>query len=98
MRREGLGRAEGLGTACSVPSDHENHTFPFYVSRRTQAAWLRMALRVTRRWPRIYTLGWIGLYDEPPVGSEYALGQETNWGLLDWQGLRKPAYLAYKRG
>ena len=50
----------------TIPSDHENHTLPFYVNRDTQADWLRAALRITRRSSRIYTLGWLSLYDEAP--------------------------------
>ena len=68
------------------------------MSRRTQAAWLGAALRITRRWPRIYTFGWLGLYDEAPNGPGGRSGDEANFGLLDWRGRRKPAYEAYKRG
>jgi hypothetical protein len=97
-RRRGQRHPRLFISEFTVPSDHENHTFPFYVSRRTQAAWLRAALRITRHWPRIYTLGWLSLYDEPPQGGDYPLGQATNWGLLNWEGARKPAYEAFKRG
>ena len=47
------------------PTDHANHEFNFWVTRRTAASWLTDALRITRRWPRIYTLGWYALYDDP---------------------------------
>lgn len=77
-----------------VPTDHPNHEFNFYVSRRTAADWLTSGLRITRRWPRIYTLGWLGLYDDPPN----AAGDEVNRGLIDQRGRRKPAYYAYRRG
>jgi hypothetical protein len=82
----------------TVPTDHANGMFNFHVSRRTQAAWLASALRIARRWPRIYTFGWFTLYDEPPNGPNGRPGNETNWGLLDWRGRPKPAYAAYKRG
>lgn len=82
----------------TAPTDHPNRTFPFWVTRRTQAAWLRAALRITRRWSRIYTMGWVSLYDQPPNGPNGQAGDETNWGLLDWRGVPKPAYRAYKRG
>ncbi len=82
----------------TVPTDHFNHSFNFYVSRRTQASWLGAALRITRRWPRIYTFGWFQLYDEAPNGPGGKSGDETNWGLLDWRGRPKPAYEVYKRG
>ena len=60
--------------------------------------WLGAALRITRRWPRIYTFGWNQLYDEPPNGPGGRPGNETNWGLLDWHGRPKPEYQVYKRG
>jgi hypothetical protein len=77
-----------------LPTDHANHELNFYVSRETQADWLAAALRITRRWPRIYTFGWLSLYDDPPRPT----GDEVNRGLIDLQGQRKPAYDAYKRG
>jgi hypothetical protein len=76
------------------PTDHPNHEFNFWVDRRTAATWLTTALRITRRWSRIYTLGWFSLYDDRPRPK----GDEVNRGLLDRSGRRKPAYLAYKRG
>jgi hypothetical protein len=76
------------------PTDHPNHEFNFWVDRRTAASWLSTALKVTRRWSRIYTLGWFSLYDDRPRPK----GDEVNRGLLDRSGRRKPAYLAYKRG
>jgi hypothetical protein len=82
----------------SLPTDHPNHTFPFYVSRRTQADWLSAALRITRHWSRIYSLGWLALYDEPPNDPGGVPGDETNFGLLDWRGRPKPAYAVFQRG
>jgi len=78
----------------TIPTDHPNALFDFWVTPPTQAKWLAAALRIANRWPRIHTFGWFSLYDEAPNGR----GNETNWGLLDWQGKRKPAYAAYKRG
>jgi hypothetical protein len=76
------------------PTDHPNHEFNFWVERRTAASWLATALKVTRRWSRIYTLGWFSLYDDRPRPR----GDEVNRGLLDRFGRKKPAYFAYKRG
>jgi hypothetical protein len=76
------------------PTDHPNHEFDFWVTRHRAATWLTDALRVTRRWSRIYTLGWYSLYDDPPN----AAGDEVNRGLLTYRGRKKPAYRAYKRG
>jgi hypothetical protein len=76
------------------PTDHANHEFNFWVTRKTAALYLTHALRITRRWSRIYTLGWYSLYDDPPN----AQGDEVNRGLLTYRGKKKPAYFAYKRG
>jgi hypothetical protein len=76
------------------PTDHPNHEFDFWVERWRAAAWLTDALRVTRRWSRVYTLGWFSLYDDPPNPE----GDEVNRGLLTYRGRKKPAYFAYKRG
>jgi hypothetical protein len=76
-----------------LPTDHRNWEFPFYVTRATQASWLTAAYRIARRWSRIYTLGWIGLYDDPPRRD----GREVNRGLIDLAGRHKPSYNAYKR-
>jgi hypothetical protein len=63
--------------------------FNFYTDPRTQADWIRAAFRIVRHWSRIYALGWINLYDRPPV---------TRGGLLDDQGSRKPGYDAFRAG
>jgi hypothetical protein len=81
-----------------IPTDHFNHEFNFYVSRRTAASWLKSSLRITRRWSRIYTLGWFSLYDDPPHLSARGKRDEVNRGLLTSGGRRKPAYNVFKRG
>jgi hypothetical protein len=82
----------------TLPSDHPNYEFNFWVTREVQARWLGRALRIVRRWDRIYTLGWIGLYDEPPNGPNGTHGNDVHRGLLDWEGRKKPAYEAFRRG
>ena len=77
-----------------MPTDHESYIFNFWTTRRTQASWLRAALRIARSWPRIFALNWLSLYDEAPLPS----GDETNWGLIDRIGRRKPAFWAFQRG
>lgn len=94
LARRGRRRLRLFLSEFFLPTDHFNHEFNFYVSRRTQADWLAAALRITRRWSRIYTLGWFGLYDDPPRPR----GDEVNRGLVDRQGVKKPAYEAFKRG
>jgi hypothetical protein len=97
-RRPGGGRLKLYLSEFTLPTDHLNYEFNFYVTRATAASWLRTALRITRRWSRIYTLGWIGLYDQRPNGPNGTPGDEVNRGLLDWTGKKKPAYAAYKNG
>jgi hypothetical protein len=78
----------------TIPTDHANHEFNFWTTRAVAASWLRSALRITRRWSRIYTLGWLSLYDENPRGD----GKEVRRGLLDSTGAKKPAYFTYRDG
>ena len=94
LRRPGGRRLKLYLSEFFIPTDHFNEEFNFYVSRRTAASWLTSALRITRRWSRIYTLGWFSLYDDPPR----ATNDEVNRGLLDYRGRRKPAYAAFKDG
>lgn len=78
----------------TVPTDAAGNEFAFHVTRPLQAKWLRAGLRIARSWKRIYTLGWIGLRDSgvpTPQG-----GSRT--GLIDFKGVRKPAYYVFKAG
>jgi hypothetical protein len=93
-RRPGGGRIKLFLGEWSLATDHANNTFNIWVTRATQASWLRSALRIVRRWKRIEALVWIRLYDQPPRPD----GRETNFGLLDWQGGRKPAFDVFARG
>ena len=76
------------------PTDHPNHEINFYVGRTLQARWVRDVLRIVRATPRIATLGWLALVDDPPRPD----GREVNRGLIDQQGRRKPAFRAFRRG
>ena len=94
-----LGRARPSGrrlklflSEYSLPTDHSNFEFNFFVTRATQARWLTKALRIARGWSRIYTFGYLGLYD-PPARSD---GQQVEWGLITRGGNRKPSYAAYR--
>jgi hypothetical protein len=78
----------------TLPTDHTSFEFNFYVTRKTQAKWIRMALRETRRWSRIYTFGYLGLYDDNLLPD----GQQVERGLIERDGTRKPAYYAFRRG
>src|SRR5204862_7707587 len=67
----------------TIPTGPDSE-FNFYTDLGVQASWIRAAWRIVHRWSRIYALGWIHVYDEPPGGS---MG-----GLLTAQGQRKPGY------
>jgi hypothetical protein len=78
----------------TLPTDVDRE-FNFHVDRTTQASWIRQALRIVRRWPRIQAFGWIHLYDEAPRPD----GQPVSTGgLLDYRGVPKPGYYAFKAG
>jgi hypothetical protein len=77
-----------------VPTDHPNYEFNFYVDRSTQANWLTAALRIDRRYYRIFTVSWFTLYDDPPNQNNDQVAR----GLMDQFGNKKPAYDAYKNG
>lgn len=66
-----------------------DHEMPFWVDAPVAGRWLRDALRLARHWKRIYGLGWIHVYDDPPT---------TNGGLFTVTGQPKPTYWAFLRG
>ena len=78
----------------ALPTDHPNYEFNFYLDRKTQASWISDALRITRGYGRIYTFGYLGLYD-PPARPD---GDQVEWGLIERDGTHKPSYAAFKRG
>jgi len=93
--RDGRGRRLRLFLSeWTLPTDHPNHEFNFYVSHEVQARWLRDALRIVREQRRLYSLGWHALYDDPPRPR----GDEVNRGLIDIRGRRKPSFYAYRDG
>ena len=97
-RRRGGRRIRLFLSEFTLPTDHANSNFNFWVTRKVQARWLRAALRITRRWKRIHALGWIKLYDEPPNGPGGSHADDVHWGLLEWDGARKPSYRVFQRG
>jgi hypothetical protein len=78
----------------TLPTDHPNFEFNFYLDHPTQADWIRRALKITRPWSRIYTFGYLGLYDDPAKPE----GDQVERGLIQRDGTRKPAYDAFKGG
>lgn len=73
----------------TIPTAPGNDFGPFFVTPETQARWIRSALGITRRLPRIYTLGWIHIRDIPGY---------TSGGLIYSSGERKPGYFAFRDG
>jgi hypothetical protein len=63
--------------------------FDIWVDPSVQASWIGDALRIAEGWPRIFALGWIHLYDEPPISFG---------GLIQTNGTPKPGYFAWKAG
>jgi hypothetical protein len=63
--------------------------FNFYVDERLQALWITDGLRVASQLPDVYAVGWIHLYDEPPVSTG---------GLIEANGVKKPGYFAWRNG
>jgi hypothetical protein len=63
--------------------------FNFYVDPPVAAKWIRDALRISRQWSRIYGLGWVNVYDNPPL---------SYGGLMNIHGVRKPSFWAFAQG
>jgi hypothetical protein len=74
-------------------TEHAAQGWLYYVSRQQQAIKLRKAYALASRLPRVDTLCWYQLYDAPPDG------QGLNWtsGLRTWDGVKKPAWWAFRR-
>lgn len=79
----------------TIPTQFRSPFFlNFRVSEKTQASWLRAALKITRRSSRIYTLGWYELFD---LSTSHPLGP-IGWGLLTDGGALKPAWSVFRAG
>jgi hypothetical protein len=63
--------------------------FNFNVNPVVAAQWVTTALQECRNWHRIYALGWVNVYDDPP---------RTAGGLLSASGTPKPDYYAFEHG
>lgn len=63
--------------------------FNFYVDPPVAATWVHEALQASRHWKRIYALGWIHVYDDPP---------QSCGGLFTTSGERKPLFGAFAHG
>ncbi|HWG08659.1 MAG TPA: hypothetical protein VN672_06590 [Solirubrobacteraceae bacterium] len=72
----------------TIPTGVDNE-FNFHVDLGIQARWIKDALSIAARTPSIYALGWIHLYDEPPVSAG---------GLIAANGVKKPGFFAWQSG
>ena len=63
--------------------------FDYFTTPQVQAQWITAGLGIARHWSRIYAVGWIHLYDDPPV---------TGGGLIGADGTKKPGYYAWRAG
>ena len=75
------------------PTDHRNHEFNFWVTRRTAARWLSDAPG-----PRGARRGSTRSAGSPLRRSPPPARRRGKQGLLTRSGRKKPAYRAYKRG
>jgi hypothetical protein len=69
--------------------DDPDQEFDFWVDPSVAAQWITDALRLSRRWKQIYALGWVHVYDDPPL---------SYGGLLTAQEVPKPGFQAFARG
>jgi hypothetical protein len=63
--------------------------FNFHFDLGVQARWISDGLRIARELPDVYAVGWIHLYDEPPISAG---------GLIQPDGSKKPGYFAWRDG
>ena len=66
----------------TLPTDHANYGVQLLRHAQDPGHLARDALRITRRWSRIYTFGYLGLYDDPAREG----GDQVERGLLDRDG------------
>ncbi len=72
----------------TIPTQPDRE-FNFYATDSAQAQIVTEVLHEASDWPRIYALGWIHVYDDPP---------ESYGGLLTQNGTPKPAFYAFEHG
>jgi hypothetical protein len=75
----------------SIQTDHGSYVFPYYVSRAEQVQYLKAAFALARSLPYVQGMGWYQLIDYPPSGNS------PTWGLLEYDGDRKPVFGAYQQ-
>jgi hypothetical protein len=77
-------------------TEHEAYGWPYFVSRKKQAAKLTLAFKIAARFQRINTMCWYQLFDARPSRSG---DRWLNWttGLRTWAGVKKPSWYAFAR-
>ena len=97
--QEDLRRAYGTGkvpplflSEYTISSDQPNRAFAVAVSRAEQARWLTAAYRIADQTSGVHLLGWYNLFDDP---VDRPLHLTT--GLITAEGVRKPAFEAFRR-
>ncbi|MEA2444962.1 MAG: polysaccharide biosynthesis protein PslG [Thermoleophilales bacterium] len=76
----------------TVPTGPDT-TFNFYVTKGTQARFIRQGFKVARA-VDAYALGWVPLRDGPPVSG----GRTVAGGLIQSDGVDKPGFAAFAAG
>ena len=74
----------------------QDQEFNFWVEPNVAAQWVTDIMRLSRGYHRIYALGWVNVYDDPPStpgGLPLSAG-----GLLTADGTPKPDYYSFKNG
>ncbi len=72
----------------TIPTQPDQE-FNFYVDPEVAAQWVTDVLSESRAWKRIYGLGWVNVYDDPPM---------TYGGLLTQSGQPKPDFYTFASG
>jgi hypothetical protein len=70
-----------------VPSDFKDKDLGYGLNDREANEWINTAFRLTRGYKRIYSLGWVHLFDNP----------RNSTGLFSEEGVRKATYKTYKK-
>lgn len=88
LGRPGNPRPKLFISEWTVPTA-DDQEFNFWVEQPVQAQWITDGLKIGEQLSSIYAIGWVHLYDEPPL---------TYGGLIETDGAEKPGYYAWKDG
>ena len=88
LKRRSLPAPRLFLSEWTVPTAPDNE-FDYFVDPPVQARWIADGLRIAHSLPQVYAVGWIHLYDDPPV---------YDGGLIQADGVRKPGFAAFREG